>query len=329
MRAYLIVFLVVLIAACGRPVSTDPTPSPTDNPTPTPEASPTPNGPSIREKCFPNLGNLADGVPLYDQFNPVVGEHCMGTNHQDISGIEKVVFLGDSITEGTPPTAFWEYYRSQLTDKLRDRFGDIEVKNCSAWGARTDDLLLPSNQQILECLDVIPEPKRTLIIMTVGGNDMSKSAEAGLDGASIEEILGDIDEAVDLLRDAVTWLKDDERFPNGSAVIFSNIYEFTDGTGDFTTCPGAALAGFTGTWDDGRQAYIHVNEQYMKLAVDTDSDMLFMLEHFCGHGFNATDPTNECYRGPDTETWFDFTCIHPNPTGHTVLADMFMSVVEE
>jgi len=27
--------------------------------------------------------------------------------------------------------------------------------------------------------------------------------------------------------------------------------------------------------------------------------------------------------------WFDLTCIHPNPTGHEVIADMFMDVVLE
>ena len=35
-----------------------------------------------------------------DQCAPVIGSHCVGTNHQDIDGIERVVFLGDSITVG-------------------------------------------------------------------------------------------------------------------------------------------------------------------------------------------------------------------------------------
>ena len=74
---------------------------------------------------------------------------------------------------------------------------------------------------------------------------------------------------------------------------------------------------------------IWANEQYMRIAVDTHTDMILMLEHFCGHGFHNDDPTTRCYRGPGTERWFDLTCIHPNPTGHQVIADMFMAVVNE
>jgi hypothetical protein len=57
--------------------------------------------------------------------------------------------------------------------------------------------------------------------------------------------------------------------------------------------------------------------------------MIFLLENFCGHGFHAGEPENECYRGPDAETWFDLTCIHPNPTGHAALADLFFQTIAE
>src|SRR5262245_61415553 len=98
---------------------------------------PPPDAMSIHDQCFAGIGDPAGGGPNYDQFHPVVGSHCAGTNHQDITGIEKVVFLGDSITEGTPPTLFWDYYRERLAAKLRMQFGaGIEVTECSAWGAR-------------------------------------------------------------------------------------------------------------------------------------------------------------------------------------------------
>ena len=68
--------------------------------------------------------------------------------------------------------------------------------------------------------------------------------------------------------------------------------------------------------------------QFMKIAAETGTDMIFMLESFCGHGFNHNNPANECYK-PGNERWFDDTCIHPNPTGHHAIADMFMKVVDE
>src|SRR5262245_17803073 len=37
---------------------------------------------SIRDRCFPGLGDPQKGVPNYDQFGAVVGTHCGGTDHQ-------------------------------------------------------------------------------------------------------------------------------------------------------------------------------------------------------------------------------------------------------
>ena len=80
---------------------------------------------------------------------------------------------------------------------------------------------------------------------------------------------------------------------------------------------------------DMAEMVVWANEQYMAIATETGADMIFLLESFCGHGFNADDPTAPCYRGPGAETWFDLTCIHPNPTGHQQITDMFMAVVNE
>ena len=278
-------------------------------------------------ECFADKADPELSGPEYDRFHPVVGSHCLGTNHQDIDGIEKVVYLGDSITVGTPPTPFLHYYRNQLSARLKDKFGDhVEVSSCAAWGARTDDLLLPSNQQILNCFDP-PEPKRTLVVMTVGGNDFSAMAQDAGDGKPMDEIMLMAESTVVLLRDAVEWFFVEDRFPAGVFVIFSNIYEFTDGTGDLNSCLIAPFAGLGGEWPEGREPAIYVNEEYMRLAVDTQTDMIFMLEHFCGHGFHNDDPESQCYCAG--ERWLDFTCIHPNRTGHDVITDMFMAVVNE
>ena len=67
----------------------------------------------------------------------------------------------------------------------------------------------------------------------------------------------------------------------------------------------------------------------MRIAVETGTDMVFMLEHFCGHGWEHDNPESQCYMGPDTPRWIDITCIHPTPEGHQAIADMFWSVVQE
>lgn len=287
-------------------------------------------GIGIGARCFPDIYDPNVAGPNYDQFAPIVASHCLGTNHQDITGIEKVVFLGDSVTQGTPPTPLSERYRFRLGDMLKTQFGDtLEIGNCAAWGARTDDLLDPPNQQILDCFPG-PEMKRTLVIMTIGGNDIAAATKEGSMGAGLDVTRPMIEQFVQKMRDAIHYLKDDPtRFPNGVFVIFANMYEFTDATGDVSSCPAAGLAGFDAPWPDAEPLVIWANEQYMQIAVETGTDMIFLLENFCGHGYHNDDPNSRCYRGPNTERWFDLTCIHPTPTGHGVIADMFMSVVLE
>ena len=284
----------------------------------------------LKDICFKTIGtNPKKPGPNYDQFFPKYAKHCNGTDHQDIKKIQKVVFLGDSITAGTPPTMFWDYYRNRLVALLEKKFGKLEVKNCSKYGARVDDLLKPPHKQILTCLPTLPEKKTTLVVMTIGGNDGHAWAKAAGEGKSMTEIMKKVDTAIKDMKDAVQWFRKPGRFPNGVHVIFSNIYEYTDGTGDLLSCPLAIFAGLKGKWPQGRTAYLKFNEQFMKIAVDTKSDIIFMLENFCGHGFKAKDPKNECYRGPKAETWFDLTCIHPSPKGHEQIAKMFMSVVNQ
>ena len=308
------------------------------------------------ESCFADdfPGGTPDLGPEYDVFGPAIASHCLGTDHQEIAGVERVVFLGDSITVGTPPTPSSDYYRSRLADALADRFGlerpsflwetsnplegtsglrtSGDFASCAKWGARTDDLLR-DNSQIEDCFPAGTRDARTLVVMTMGGNDIASITKAGLDGEPVDQIWEQTRELVQLLRDAITWFREDPaRFPNGVFVVFANMYEFTDGTGDTESCSGAGLAGYGGEWEDPdalANMVVWANEQYMSIAVETGTDMIFMLESFCGHGFRRDDPSSPCYRGPGAELWFDATCIHPSPRGHQAIAEMFMAVVDE
>jgi len=287
----------------------------------------------LAERCFGGVGDVSNGIPDYDQFNPKIGHHCQGTNHQDIDAVKRLVFLGDSVTTGTPPTNLNEIYRSVVEANIKARFGDdLIVEDCSAFGARTDDLLLEPNQQIVQCFpgtDAIEE--RTLVVLTIGGNDMFAFAEDMRDGMPADEVMLQVEAAADLMHDAISWFGDNEaaRFPNGVDVMFSNVYEFTDTVGDMDSCPTAAAFGFSGNIPELRDAYLRINERFVQTAVETQTDVIFLLEHFCGHGFHADDPSNECYRGPGTEVYFDGTCIHPTPAGHARIAEMFTAVVDE
>jgi lysophospholipase L1-like esterase len=287
----------------------------------------------------------------YSMFDVPIGSHCQGTNQQDITDIERVVFLGDSVTVGTPPTAAAEYYRSILANALATQFEldppelqweQVDVGNgtsavqesgafasCAVWGARNDDLA----SQLETCFAAEDYPARTLVVFTMGGNDGASIAKDYLDGVPLADVLAEIDAMVAEHEAAVDWLVGDpSKFPNGIFVVNANVYEFTDVTFDFLSCPTAAIAGFNSNPDmpDVLLGSLkHINEEYMRIAQENGTDVVFMSEGFCGHGFHANDAAGPCYRGPDNATWFDLTCIHPTPTGHAALADMFLNVISE
>lgn len=279
----------------------------------------------LADRCFDGIGD--GSVPQYDAFGPVVPRDCMGTDHQDITALDRLVFVGDSVTAGTPPTPASGVYRALLSESLGEVFGTLEVADCSRWGARADDLVR-DDDQLVECLGTGVDPRATLVVFTIGGNDLMAISERLMDGASSEEVQPEIDEVIATFAGALDWLVDARaRFPSGLYVVFGDVYEYTDGTGDLASCPAAELLGFAGEVPEARAAAIQVNEAWVRLATERGFDVAFLLEWFCGHGFYADDPTNECWRGPGTERWFDDSCIHPNPAGHAQIAEMFHTIV--
>ena len=303
--------------------STSPTP-----PAPAPTTAPTATTPSpaalTATECFKDLSGPVPG-PDYDQFKPTIAKSCAGTHHQDIKDVEKVVFLGDSVTVGTPPTLPGDFYRNRLQDTLKKRFGaGIDIGHCAKWGARIDDLL-EGDKQIEACFPSGVENKKTLVVMTNGGNDIHAWAKKKL---STADAMAEADEALVRLKTAIEWLKSPAHFPNGSWVVFANVYEYTDTSGDLSSCPAASLAGMEGSWPEGKPAIVHFEEGFMKVAVETKTDMMFLLEHFCGHGYKRKDASLQCYRGPDAKLWFDATCIHPTPDGHEQIAVQFAKVID-
>jgi lysophospholipase L1-like esterase len=313
--------------------------------------------PATASQCFADdyVNSGTQHHADYDQFAARIGSHCNGTNHQAIDGVERIVFLGDSVTVGSPPTGIGDFYRSRLAVTLARKFAlpapDELWKNldilqgtslvrsagafasCAEWGARTDDFL-GEGGQLEACFPENERSKRTLVLITMGGNDIANIAKKGVTASPpYSELRAQAQSFVLLMRQAVDWFKSEPaKFPNGVFIVFANTYEFTDGTGITSVCPAAALAGLGTPWQEPAallDILTEANEQYMKIAADTQTDMIFMRESFCGHGFNSRNPSAPCYRGTNLENWFDLTCIHPTPTGHEQIANLFLSVVNE
>jgi lysophospholipase L1-like esterase len=307
--------------------------------------------------CFAGQLGKLPGMPVdYDSYGPTIGAHCKGTNHQEIQGVERVVFAGDSITVGTPPQGFETWYRNVMAAGLVARFGltapdwlwqNVDLINgvalaqssgdfwsCAKWGARTDDLERKPHEQLVACNPKGVREKTTLVIITAGGNDIFAWAQDLVKGVPLEDLWAAAEKAAADLESAIHWLVDDPtRFPNGVYVIFANPYEFTDpdSGNDLAKCPGANLISMDTALIDAQFNEITTwfMGEYMRVAVETGTDLAFMGEQTCGHGHMKDDPKGRCYRGPGTELWMDITCLHPSAAGHAGIADLFLSIIDE
>jgi len=310
--------------------------------------------------CFEDLQSPVD----YAISGAVLNSTCTGTNHQDISGIERVVFVGDSITAGAPLPEDWtsldlaeteEWYRNRLATELASRWGleapdwfwqnvDLtsgeslsklsgDFANCSKWGARTDDLH-KDNDQLADCIPEDTRDQHNLVIMTIGGNDLYSLLTDVKDVVDQETIRAEWQEGIDDLAAAVHWLVDDPAtFPGGMDVIVANIFDITDsdGAADIADCEGAQLLGL----DDAlkqpftQELVLHWQQSLLQLSVETGIDVAFMGENFCGHGYNWDDVGGRCYRDGDTRLFLDATCEHPSPDGHAAIEGLMLGVIDE
>jgi lysophospholipase L1-like esterase len=142
-------------------------------------------------------------------------------------------------------------------------------------------------------------PGNVLVTITIGGNDLNGhavSAIAGSDAGFRSEYGAHITTELQTLTTA-------GRLGTGKVyVVLTNIYDFTDGKGNFrdVNC-GPAVNVQPTTVANVFSAWNMVNQ----IAVDKVGGGLYdMHADFMGHGYNS-------------EIWYDrSSCIHPDATGH-------------
>lgn len=238
----------------------------------------------------------------------------------------RIVFLGDSITAGygipqeqnTYPSLLErnndQKYPERAGDDLVARFGDLEALNVARDGATTTSLIagqLPAVEAAWG--DVVTG--QTLVVITIGGNDLTDALFSG----------GDPDEAADTivanLEQIVDFFHDPARFPDGSFVSITNVYEPTDGTGQVEECFfGLDLSSVIPTFE-------RLAADSLALAQDQGWAWVDLRGHFLGHGFRHDEQgpwTDEA----DPTLWFQDDCIHPNSRGHHEIRRLFLAALD-
>ena len=263
---------------------------------------------------------------------------------QDSQPVARVIIMGDSISAGDGAQwPQWSYASLlQHNDSAaypQDAGRDLET----LWGpgvkfifiAHAGDTshavmrnqlprLLGDATRDAAALGPFPVKGHTVVVMTVGGNDVRLHLGSRGDphGAALRYTLHNITVVLSAFADR-------HRFPDGVTVYLGNVYDITDGTNSAYRCLlGLRFTGLAEALRTWRQAYTD-------LAATTTTHTLRvvpvdLLSSFYGHGFHFSDPINPYYRTQDPTLWLsDDDCIHPNSRGHHELRRLFYQAIVE
>jgi lysophospholipase L1-like esterase len=226
------------------------------------------------------------------------------------------IALGDSISDrgGTGP-----YFYDLLSTDLQAKFPGLTFVHAAQQGAITDVFSdnQPTDAPLLKTQIAGLGSSYTgdvLVSITIGGNDLNAHALAAISNTDAP-IRGELDTH---LAAELTELTTAGRLGSGKVyVVIANIYDFTDGQGDFATVmcgPGVNISATAtktsfGAWND----VISTNIGKVGGALyDMHAD-------FTGHGYNNSDKT---------QVWYDSSsCIHPNALGHDAIRRSIYKIV--
>jgi lysophospholipase L1-like esterase len=226
------------------------------------------------------------------------------------------IALGDSISDrgGTGP-----YFYDLLSTDLQAKFPGLTFVHAAQQGAITDVFSdnQPSDAPLLKTQIAGLGSSYTgdvLVSITIGGNDLNAHALAAISNTDAP-LRGELDSH---LAAELAELTTPGRLGSGKVyIVIANIYDFTDGQGDFATVmcgpgvnisPTATKTSF-GAWN----TVISTN-------IDKVGGKLYdMHADFTGHGYNNPDKA---------QVWYDSSsCIHPNALGHDAIRKSIYTLV--
>jgi lysophospholipase L1-like esterase len=227
------------------------------------------------------------------------------------------IVLGDSISDGGGTGPF--FYES-LRDDLTAKFPGLMYVHAAQAGAVTDaysdGLGSVGGRTLASQVDGLGHsyPGDVLVTITIGGNDLNGhaiQAIGGTDAAARGEF------QTHLMAELAA-LTAPGRLGSGKVyVVVSNVYDFTDGMGDFATVkcgPGANVKP-----DRDVAVFTAWNGVMSDQIKNVGATLYDMHADFFGHGYNNTS-------APDV--WYDSgSCIHPNSAGHDEIRRSIYKIV--
>jgi lysophospholipase L1-like esterase len=293
MRRHILVGTCVLaLAACSGSESGG-------SPDPVPAGGREGQGADLGAPSSNPSGGTTPGASSSDSgTKPTADAGSAGTTKSPLKKLGSLVILGDSIGDGGGVAPF---YYDVLKQKLQAKYGTIAYAHEAQSGSKTDAL----SSQVSRLSHNMPGP--VAVCITSGGNDMKAQVQAillGLDGPARATMGTNV-------RNALSAILAPNRFGQGvhARVFEANIYDASDGVGDFGAhqcafgqgLPATPSDGFFGNWN-----------AVVTQEVGAKSQVLMDIHaRFRGHGYSGSP------------NWYARDCTHPNATGHAELAQYF------
>ena len=236
----------------------------------------------------------------------------------------RLVFLGDSISAGWGALDSYgnidlsRCYARMLYSDFQQSFPGTAYVNVAVSGSETDDIL---HSQLPKTLPIgvghsYPVRGRTVVAMTIGGNDVKNAFARVQDPRRAVELI------VANLSQIVAFLQDPAHFPDGTDIYLATVYDVTDGVDTLDAClPGLVAPGLA-------DAIKNLNSAYAAFAQRTGITLVDAGGAFYGHGFHYDDPHAPYFCPDDPTLWLSLRdCIHPNNLGHVVLRQLFSAAM--
>jgi lysophospholipase L1-like esterase len=215
------------------------------------------------------------------------------------------IVLGDSISDngGTGP-----FYYDLLNTDLAAKYPGLMYVHAAQAGSITDAYNngpIPGAPTLKAQIDGLGHsyPGDVIITITIGGNDLNGHAFDAINGTDGPVRM----EFAQHLADELGALKAPGRLGSGKVyLVLANVYDFTDGQGDFSTVKCGPPVNVMATRD------VAVFGAWNGVTADAISKaggaLYDMHADFMGHGYNFAD------------VWYDSaSCIHPNAAGHDAI----------
>jgi lysophospholipase L1-like esterase len=232
------------------------------------------------------------------------------------SSLGTYIVLGDSISDngGTGP-----FFYDQLHMDLAKKWPSMMYVHAAVAGAITDTYSdgMPAGAPLMKTQIAglaNNYPGDVLVTITIGGNDLNGHAIKAIGGVDAT-VRGEYGTHLDA---EIGELTTPGRLGSGKVyVVAANIYDFTDGMGDFATVKCGPGANVSASMD---QMVFSAWNGLGAMQLSNHGAYLYdMHADFMGHGYNNADKT---------QVWYDSgSCIHPNAAGHDAIRRSIYTIV--